>query len=286
MTKVLVTGASGFIGKHLIPKLRGCGYDIIEASRSAGDIADKATWSHFNRADVLIHLAGSSFVPDSWKDPTLFLKNNVQGTVCALDYCRENDSRLVYLSSYLYGNPDKLPIPETAPLFANNPYALSKKIAEEVCEFYAKNYGLKILILRLFNVYGPGQAEQFLIPTLINQVLAGRIISVKDLEPRRDYIYIDDLADAIIKTVDCTLDFEIFNIGTGVSYSVAELINLIQNIKGTSLDVQSEGERRAEEVMDTRADIFKAFKILNWIPKNPLRSGIEKMFITRSLERC
>lgn len=278
MSKVLVTGASGFIGKHLVPKLSSCQHDIIEVSSSAGDIADKDTWSHFEPAEVLVHLAGSTFVPDSWKDPHGFLETNFIGTVCALDYCRQHNTRLVYLSSYLYGNPGKLPIPESAQLVANNPYALSKKLAEEVCKFYADIFGVKSTIFRPFNVYGPGQSAQFLIPSLIDQVIAGNGISVKDLEPRRDYIYIDDLVDAILKAVDTPLDFEIFNIGMGVSYSVAELIDIIQNIKGRDLLVRSASERRPEEIMDTQADIAKALEILGWSPKYSLRSGLEKMF--------
>ena len=277
MSKVLVTGASGFIGKHLVPKLSSCQYDIIEVSSLTGDIADKDTWSHFEHAEVLVHLAGSTFVPDSWKDPLGFLETNFNGTVCALDYCRNHNTRLVYLSSYLYGNPSKLPIPESAHLIANNPYALSKKLSEEACKFYADIFGVIVTILRPFNVYGPGQSAQFLIPSLINQVLAGDSIHVKDLEPRRDYIYIDDLVDAIVKAVDAQLDFEIFNIGMGTSYSVAELIDIIQDIKGTNLLVQSDGERRPEEVMDTQADITKALETLGWSPKYSLRSGLEKM---------
>jgi len=278
MTKVLVTGSTGFIGQQLLLKLRSCQYDIIEVSSLNGDIADKVTWSHFDHADVLVHLAGSTFVPDSWKDPYSFLKTNFIGTVCALDYCRQHDVKLIYLSSYLYGNPSLLPILETAPLVANNPYALSKKMAEDVCRFYAEFYRLKITIFRPFNVYGPGQSEHFLIPSLINQVLAGNTICVKDLEPRRDYVYIDDLVDAIMKAVDSDINFEIFNIGVGISYSVAELINIIQNIKGTNLMVESAGERRPEEVMDTQADILKAREILKWFPKYSLRAGLEKIF--------
>ena len=277
MADVLITGATGFIGKHLVPKLRSCQNDVVEASSLDGDIADCATWTHFERAPVLIHLAGRSFVPDSWKDPSGFFITNFHGTVCALEYCRRHNARLIYLSSYLYGNPSKLPIPESAPLVANNPYALSKKFAEDACKFYVDNYGVKVIILRPFNVYGRDQSELFLIPSIIRQTMTSDHIAVKDLAPRRDYIYIDDLVDAIIKTVSCELDFDTFNIGAGVSYSVAELIDIIQRIKGTSLIVQANGERRAGEIMDTIADIRKAKDMLGWAPKYSLRSGLEKM---------
>jgi nucleoside-diphosphate-sugar epimerase len=282
MTKILVTGGSGFIGKHLIKKIRSSQHEVIGVNSLAGDVADKNTWSNFEPADVLVHLASNTFVPDSWKDPNTFLQTNFHGTVCALDYCRQHDAKLVYLSSYLYGNPSMLPIPESAPLVAMNPYALSKKLAEEVCKFYADIYGVKIIILRPFNVYGSGQSDRFLIPSLINQVRSKNTISVQDLEPRRDFIYIDDLVDAIIKAMEIQLDFDIFNIGSGVSYSVAELIEIIQKIHGTSAGVKVDGERRIGEVMDTQADITKAFDVLGWSPKYSLHSGLEKMLVTAS----
>ena len=277
MTKILVTGAPGFIGQNLMPKLNVCGYETLAVGRSEGDIADKSTWINFERADVLIHLAGSAFVPDSWKDPSGFMKANLYGTVCALDYCRQHNAKFIYLSSYLYGNPRELPIPESALLVANNPYALSKKLAEEACEFYANFYGVKVVIFRPFNVYGPGQSKNFLIPSIIKQICVGDTVCVKDLNPRRDYIYIDDLVDAIVKAVNGQLDFDIFNIGTGQSYSVAELIDIIQKIKGTSLKVHSDSERRLGEVMDTQAEIKKAMNILDWRPKYSLQAGLEKM---------
>ena len=285
MAKILVTGSSSFIGKHLISRLRNCQHEIVEASSLEGDVATQVTWSNFDRAEVLVHLAAKTFVPDSWNDPNGFLETNFQGIVCALEYCRRNNARLIYLSSYLYGNPIKLPIPESTPLIANNPYALSKKLAEEVCKFYSDFFGVKITILRPFNVYGPGQSEKFLIPSLINQVLTGNHIHVKDLEPRRDYIYISDLIDAIVNAIDRPLVFDIFNIGMGVSYSVAELICMIQDISGTNLAVQSAGERRPQEVMDTQAEIQKAMELLNWSPQYSLRSGLEAMLDRHRLSK-
>ena len=284
MIKILVTGASGFIGKNLISKLRTSECEITEVSSTEGDVADKSTWSNFESADVLIHLAGSAFVPDSWNNPERFMKTNFLGTVCALDYCRHHNTRLVYLSSYLYGNPIKLPISESASLAANNPYALSKKLAEEVCKFYSDFYGVKVTILRPFNVFGPGQSEQFLIPSIINQARAGNVIRVKDLQPKRDYIYIEDLVDVIIKAIATPLDFDVFNIGTRVSYSVTELIDIIQHIMGTRLEVQTAGEKRIGEIMDMQADITKVFDVLGWTPKYSLIDGLKQMIVNKKYE--
>jgi nucleoside-diphosphate-sugar epimerase len=280
MAKVLVTGATGFIGKHLIPKLRANQHDVTEVNRIAGDIADDATWAHLPHAEVVIHLAGRAYVPDSWNEPAGFLKTNLHGTVCALEYCKKHNARMVFLSSYMYGKPEKLPIPESASLQANNPYALSKKLAEEVCRFYADFFGVKIIVFRPFNIYGPGQARHFLIPSIIDQVAEGNEVHVKDLEPKRDYVYVDDVAEAITMAVEIDKDFDILNIGTGISYSVAEVIDLIQKIKGTNLVVRSGGERRPAEIMDTQADITKASDILGWSPKWTLRAGLQQMLVT------
>jgi nucleoside-diphosphate-sugar epimerase len=277
VAKILVTGSSGFIGKNLISKLRSNENIIQEVNSANGDISNEDTWSKFENANVLIHLASRTFVPDSWLNPDNFLKINLHGTVCALNYCRKHNATFVYISSYLYGNPELLPVSESSRLEATNPYALSKKLAEETCKFYSDFYGVRTIILRPFNVYGKNQSDLFLIPSIIKQVLGGEFISVKDLEPKRDYVYIDDLVDAIILATTMTLKFLVLNIGTGTSYSTSELIDIIQNIMGTNLPIISTGEKRKGEIMDTKADITKAIENLNWHPKYSLPKGLEKM---------
>lgn len=277
MNNIIVTGASGFIGRNLTSQLCNVGYKVFSVDIEAGDVTESSTWLKFPKADVVIHLAGKTFVPDSWADPVTFIKCNLLGTVAALNYCVKHQARLILLSSYMYGNPVALPIPETAPLVANNPYALSKKLAEEACEFYVDHFlNINITILRLFNVYGPGQSENFLISSIIKQVNTERVIKVKDLEPKRDYVYIDDVVHAIIKAAHGPRKFNVFNIGSGTSYSVDELIKIIQSIKGTNFPVQSSSERRKDEIMDTVADITLAKKQLGWMPKFTLHQGLQK----------
>src|SRR5437867_2388335 len=188
MDRVLVTGASGFIGSHLVPRLRDEGHEVIEANRKTGDVADESMWRSFPAVDVVVHLAGRSFVPDSWADPGAFMRTNLLGTVAALGYCRARRARLVFPSSYLYGTPERLPVPETAPLVAKNPYALSKKLAEDACAFFANSFGVGVTILRPFNVYGPSQSDDFLIPAVVKQAISCLEIRVKDIAPRRDYV--------------------------------------------------------------------------------------------------
>ena len=279
MKNILVTGASGFIGTNLSSKLsKESKYNIIKIDRSFGDITNPITWSKFPKCEIVVHLAGRTFVPDSWIDSKNFININVIGTDLALNYCKKNNSKLIFLSSYLYGVPKKIPIDESEPVKTTNPYTLSKKIAEDLCNFYSKNYGVDVLILRPFNVFGPNQKEHFLIPSIIKQIDLAKEINVKDLKPKRDFVYIKDLVEAIIKTIDLKEKFEIINIGSGVSYSVFQVIETIQKIKGTNFKIKSTEEIREDEIMDTKADIKKAKKLLDWSPVWTFEKAIKDIY--------
>ena len=279
MTKVLITGASGFIGKHLTRILNSQEFEVVSVDSSWGDVAEQSTWNKFPLVDKVIHLAGKSFVPASWEDPSLFIKSNVLGTIEALNYCKKNNASLVFLSSYMYGNPEFLPISETAKLEASNPYALSKKLAEEACNFYAKSHSLNITVLRPFNVYGTSQPVDFLIPSIISQIKNSDSILVKDLEPKRDYVYVVDLVHAIINAIRSIKGYKVYNIGSGVSYSVAELIDILQELAGTSLPIVSTMQRRKDEIMDTIASISLANEDLGWSPKTNLKDGLKELLM-------
>src|SRR5690606_33893882 len=139
----------------------------------------------FPPVDVVVHLAARSYVPDSWEVPADFLRTNLTGALEALEYCRLHNARLVFPSSYMYGDAGSQPIPESHPLVAKNPYALSKKLAEDAARFFAERFNVRTTILRPFNIYGPGQSEAFLIPWILRQLKSGTEVRVKDVEPRR-----------------------------------------------------------------------------------------------------
>ena len=279
MKNILVTGASGFIGSHLSSKLsKESKYNIKKIDRSFGDITNTTTWSNFPKCEIVIHLAGRTFVPDSWINSKSFINTNVIGTAMALDYCKKNNSKLIFLSSYLYGKPKKIPIGENEPVKTTNPYTLSKKIAEDLCHFYSENYGVKVIILRPFNVYGPNQKEHFLIPSIIKQIDLTKKINVKDLKPKRDFVYVKDLVMAILKSIELKKNFEIVNIASGKSHSVYEVIKTIQKIKGTNFKIKSTDEIRVDEIMDTRANIKKAKKILGWSPVWKFEKAIQDIY--------
>jgi GDP-4-dehydro-6-deoxy-D-mannose reductase len=277
MSKILITGSTGFVGKNLLPKLINLGYDVIQLSSKDGDIAKQETWINLPQTEIVIHLASKTSVPESWTKSYDYINCNLMGTVNALNYCKQHNSKLIFISSYLYGNPDQLPIDENASLKPTNPYALSKLLSEQACEYYSKSENIKIVILRPFNIFGPGQSNNYLIQFIISQLETSNIIKVKDLIPKRDYIYIDDFTDAIVKSLTLNSNFNIFNIGSGQSYSVKEVIDIIQNLLNTDASVESENERRKNEIMDTIADISMANKTLNWSPKISFIEGIQNI---------
>ena len=271
MYKILITGSNGFIGSHLITELKKINHVIIEFK---GKVEDNKDWENIFNVDILIHLAAKTYVPDSWENPSIFLKNNIDGTINALEFCKKNNVKLIFLSSYLYGSTNYLPINEKEILKATNPYALSKKLCEELVCFYNEKFGLKSLIFRPFNVYGNGQNLNFLIPEILNQIKYKEEIILKDLEPKRDYIHVNDLVYAIIKSINCELNFGIFNIGSGFSFSVLEIANIIQSILKTNKPIINLKIRRKDEIMDSIADIAFAKEKLNWQPKISIYEGL------------
>jgi nucleoside-diphosphate-sugar epimerase len=279
MRCILVTGATGFIGSALVTKLESMDFTVIRFSSIDGDIADVNFIEKY--ADIkflhVFHLASKTFVPDSWEDPKSFYKVSILGTINILQLCRIKKIPLTYVSAYLYGVPERLPIKEVHRVKPNNPYAHSKFLAEDLCRFYSDFHKVKVIIARPFNVYGKGQKGNFLIPLIIDQVLHKKAIKVKDLNPKRDYIYVDDLVRGLISTIHSNDKFSIFNFGSGGELSVYEIIQIIQNVAGTNKQIFSEDKERKNEVMSIVADIKKTEKHLNWMPIYSFKDGIEEI---------
>ena len=277
-TSVLITGSDGFLGRHLVKHLRRQNMEVIPMNRSNGDTCKSATWHNYQSANYVVHLAGATFVPHSWSSPARFIENNLISTVHALDYCKEKNAKLIFLSTYMYKTNDVKAVCENDKLSPANPYALSKYYGENICEFYFKNFGVASVLLRPFNVYGIGQSSQFLIPSLIKQARLSDEITVQNLKPSRDYLYVDDLSEAVSKVIQAKIDFDIFNVGTGVSYSVIEVINTLSKVIGRKLRCHSIGVERIGEIDYTRAENSHAKKELNWEPKWSLYDGLSTLW--------
>jgi nucleoside-diphosphate-sugar epimerase len=276
MKNVLVTGSKGFIGAVLTKKLDSLGHKVFNFDIHDGDITAKDSLEKFKKQNItnVIHLAGKTFVPESWSDPWNFYHVNMMGTITAMEFCRKTGARITYISSYLYGKPDYLPVDELHPLKVYNPYNHSKNLADDICRFYRDNFQLDVVVLRPFNAYGPGQQERFIIPEIIKQVLDPGIekIEVIDLRPKRDYIYVDDLVEAMVLSMNAPQG--IYNVGSGCSVSVEEIIKVVFELTGIRKPYFSKTHGRPNEIFDLYADITKITKVFNWQPVTSFRDGI------------
>lgn len=278
MNRILVTGANGFIGRAFVDFLRSRSFEVAGLSSLDGDIADPATMSRVDEKFAHVyHLAGRTFVPDSWDDSFGFYNVNVLGTANVLEYCRRLGVPLTFVSTYVYGHPQSLPIDETAPAKPSNPYALSKYLAERMCEFHASAYGLPVTVIRPFNVYGFGQDKRYLLPLIISQVLNEPVITVNDLLPRRDYVYIKDLVSALYGSLGHANGYQVYNVASGYSLSVGEVIDVVQRVARTDKPVVSREIVRKDDVLDVVGDIGKIRNDYDWFPEYDFMSGIVEM---------
>jgi nucleoside-diphosphate-sugar epimerase len=168
-----------------------------------------------------------------------------------------------------------LPIAEDHPLAAANPYAHTKILAEQTAQFYERRFGVALTIVRPFNLYGPGQRQSFLIPSIVRQVLdpAAEVVRVTDLRPKRDYVYVADAVMLLLATLQPGVH-GIYNLGSGRSASVAEVAELVSKAAGIRKPLVSADERRPGEILDVVADTSRAAAELNWQPRTSLADGI------------
>ena len=278
--RILVTGSSGFVGRNLVEELKRHNVEVVtltDLKAKRVDIRDWRKIKELRNIDIVYHLAAITSVPFSFENPGETYEVNVLGTLNILELCRLcNAWKIVFASSYVYGQPQYLPINEKHPLQPTNPYMRSKILGEELCRAYNTDFGLKCIILRLFNIYGVGQNKNFLIPSIIAQLRYGKI-ELKDPAPKRDFIYISDVIDAYIKAGEFNGNFEVFNIGYGKSYNVKEIVDKIIHLYGKDVKVKYSGERRKNEIMDTVADIKKAEEKLGWKPGVEIDNGLSNL---------
>ena len=265
-------------------ELKKQGADVLPLTDQDGKNIELRDWRRLKnyvgklgKIDLVYHLAAQLFVPYSFENPRDVYEVNVLGTLNVLELCRlYNIQKIVFPSSYVYGHPQYLPIDEGHPVNPNNPYARSKVIGEALCKAYHEDYNLNCTILRSFNIYGEGQGDRFLIPSIIKQLESGRI-EIKDPEPRRDYLYISDAIEAFVKAGEYSnAEFDVFNIGSGTSYSVAEVVSKVLKSWGREAEVDYRGRRRVGEIVDVVANIQKAREKLRWKPHVSLEQGLSK----------
>lgn len=298
--KVLVTGGSGFIGSHLIPKLLDAEYNVYSLERYVtgryvlggqrivktvfGDICDYFTTRDLIRKirpDIVIHLASISAVSYSYDHPNEVFDVNLLGTINLAESCLREVPHFKHFlfagTSEEYGNQKTFPIKENAQLHPNSPYSVSKVAADKYLHYMRDAYDFPMTILRNFNTYGRRDNTHFVVERIITQMLREKTVMIGDLKPIRDFLYIDDHVNSYLKCLRSEKAIgEVFNFCTGRATSVAQLVNLIKkltNFKGKVLP--NTIPERPLDIAKLVGDYSKAQKLLAWKPKYTLEKGLE-----------
>lgn len=315
--KVLVTGAGGFIGSHLVERLVEIGARVLAIVRYnsrndwgmlellptsvkehlevvACDITDPFVVSRVVAGcEVVFHLAALIAIPYSYIAPSQFVAVNCSGTLNLLEAARSQGVAVfVHTStSETYGTAQYTPIDEKHPLRGQSPYAASKIGADKLAESYYLSFGVPVATIRPFNTYGPRQSARAVIPTIISQALTGETIRLGSLTPVRDLNYVSDIVEGFIKVAESPRAVgEVINVGSGKSVSIGELAQKITAILGGQRRIVTEQERvrpEASEVMHLLCDNRKARELLGWEPKVSLEEGLAQTirFLEKNLSR-
>lgn len=310
-TRVLVTGASGFIGSHVVESLVRAKFEVTalvhyngrndlgwlkdvnpEINKSFkvvfGDITDTEQITNFiSGNEVVINLAALIAIPYSYVAPRSYINTNLLGTLNILEAIKKekaNGIKLVQIStSEVYGTPKSTPILETHTINPQSPYAASKSAADQLCISYYKSFDTSVNILRPFNTFGPRQSMRAVIPTVINQFIfnKGRV-NVGSLAPKRDFTYVSDTAEAIVLMAKEDKEFgNTIQLGTGIAYSVEEVIKICEEISGIKAEIISDKLRlrpEKSEVQILLSDPSLAEKKLNWKHKVDFKEGLRRTF--------
>ena len=280
MKRLLITGSSGFIGRNVRPVLEH-EHSVVGVNISGGvDITKAGALDYLGGDfDAVLHLAGKSYVPESFERPAEYYHANINGALTVAEFCRRRGVKdLIYANTYVYGSPQSLPIDEAHRVSPGSPYHRSKLLGEELLLGYFPSSGTKVCSLRIFNIYGPHQDPRFLIPKLITEASATGRVNVEDLEPRRDFIHVSDFANLVLTIVGAGItDSGIYNVGSGTSVSVGEVIETIRRCLPRPFEVICAKRRRPNEIMDCRANTRKVTATFGWYPRIGLEDGVARI---------
>jgi dTDP-glucose 4,6-dehydratase len=302
---VLVTGAGGFIGSHLVERLVQEGAEVRAFVRynSRGDtgllrLLPPDTYSKLKvvmgnltdaeairlavrGVDTLFHLGALVSIPYSYLHPREVIETNILGTLNVLMAAREHHTRHVIhtSTSEVYGTARYTPIDEAHPVQGQSPYSASKIAADRIAESFVRTFELPVTTLRPFNTYGPRQSARAVIPTIITQALTSQEVHLGNLEPTRDFTFVSDTIEGYMQTAASeNVVGEEINLGTGTMISIADLARKIFDLIGKNPSIVQEEQRyrpNTSEVMRLQASAKKAMNLLKWKPRVSLEDGLK-----------
>ena len=305
---VLVTGADGFIGSHLVEKLVKAGAqvrafvyynswnslgwlaDVPPEIRAAiellsGDIVDaERVRQAVAGCEYVFHLSSLIGIPYSYEAPRSYVDTNVSGALNVLEACRRSDRlmRLLHVStSEVYGTAQTVPISERHPLVGQSPYSATKIGADMLAQSYFLSFGLPVVTARPFNTFGPRQTARAVIPTIASQLLSGcNVLRLGTLSPTRDFNFATDTAAGMMALALCkAAEGEVVNIGSGEEWSIAETAGILMDILDRKVPIETEEGRMrpvGSEVDRLIADIAKISRLTNWRSAVPFRDGLSR----------
>ena len=307
--KIFITGASGFIGSHLVERLVDENYSVIalvpydinssigwlkdikkiqEVKIIHGDIRDENfIVKHSKNCDILIHLAALISIPYSYESPKSYIQNNVEGTFNILEAAKRNKiKKVIHTStSEVYGSAIYTPIDELHPINPQSPYAASKVAADSLAFSYYKSFNIPVCTVRPFNTFGPRQSLRAFIPTIITQIASNKkVIKLGNLNSKRDFSYVGDTVKGFINCIENKRCLgKSINLGTGMAFSMQETLDIIIKEIGKKVDIEIEKKRlrpKKSEVDHLLSSNILAKKLINWKPvfknKNGFKKGLQK----------
>ncbi len=303
--KYIVTGGAGFIGSNIVKKLVSRGHDVtvIDNLNTGKEenlelVKEKITFlkddilnvdlleKETQGIDGVFHQAALASVQDSFTKPDEYHDVNVNGTENILKLAKKNNFKVVYASSSsVYGNPERIPIKETDSKNPINPYAETKLKKEELAIKYAE-MGVKVIGLRYFNVFGKGQSKEYagVLKLFLERIRDGLPPKINgDGKQFRDFVYVEDVADANIMSMDSNVNHEFFNVGTNTSITILDLANTI--IKFSELEIKPVfGPELQGDVRRTVADIESIKEKVGWIPRTFLEEWIKNIVSAKKFD--
>lgn len=304
--KVLVTGAGGFIGSHLVDRLLDAGAEVTAVVRYngagtrghldqlnlldqekvrvvAGDLCDPGCADEAVAGqEFIFHLAAIIAIPFSFMRPGYVLQNNVNATLNLLDAARRHGvKRFVHTSSSeVYGTAQTVPITEAHPLEAQSPYAASKIACDKLAQSYYCSYSLPVVTLRPFNTYGPRQSARAIIPATITQALTRDKVFLGAMHPTRDFLFVGDTVEGFMRiALTPGIEGRTYHIGTGTEVSIGDLADRIVALTGRKVSISFDATRirpHSSEVERLLADAARARADLGWEPKSRLDDGLRQ----------